>query len=172
MTGKIMKKAVALGAALALTVCGMAGCGSAGSAGGSADGGDAAGRQETWGNLSVLVPEDMYLTGGSVTDEQDPDSLWLQDAHDQFKYYVVTVVDGEQLETDIKQSVAINEGETKDGFKVGGNSWHGMTYTFNDKPGFQVGAEIGGVTYEVSCYGYDLESDRSQSILASVGPAA
>ncbi|MCR4601425.1 MAG: hypothetical protein K5767_06860 [Clostridia bacterium] len=168
----VSKKTTALGMIVTLLVCCLTGCGAAGTAGGSAGAEEIAGSQEVWGNLSVLVPEDMYLTGGSVTDEEDPDALWIQDKNDQFKYYIVSVVTEEQLEKDVKQSMAINSGETPEPLDLDGHKWQGMTYTFNDKPGFQVGAEIDGIVYEVSGYGYDLEDERTRAVLASLKKAA
>lgn len=171
MNLSIMKKIAAVGAALTLTVSALTGCGLAGS-GGSADAEEIAGKQETWGNLTVFVPEDMYLTGGSVTEPEDPDTLWIQENNDQFKYFIVSVVDAEQLEGDIKMSVEINDGETPEPFELNGTTWHGMTYTFNEKPGFQVGAEIDGVTYEVSSFSYALDDAHTTAILKSIGAAS
>ena len=63
-----MKKIIAVLMVLMLTLS-LCACGSS----------SLKGEEQTWGNISVFVPEGWNLTGGDLLDENDPDKLSLKD---------------------------------------------------------------------------------------------
>ena len=72
-------KIMALALILALSVTALAACGGDSSADtGAADASDGvAGETQTWGNITVFVPEGYTLNGGDMFDENDPDKLTI-----------------------------------------------------------------------------------------------
>ncbi len=175
---KKFMKITAIVMALALLVCAFASCGGQGSGdASSADGGAAAadavkGETQTWGNITVLVPEDMTLKGGNVLDEKNPDVVNISKKDNAMNYFLITINDDEEgVKSGIDSTREVNDG-AKDVTVDAGASWKGVTYEYSGMDVFQIYADFDGRFAVVQSYGFAADSDVSKAILSSLKVAA
>ena len=130
-----------------------------------------AGEDQTWGNITVNVPADMVLTGGSLIDEADPNSFRLTDQNESnyFNYINVYLVDDEdEAISNIELTKEINEdcnpSEVSCYSYNSDVQWNGIEY---DSMGYHcanVYGTVNGKVFQVmSCGYYVLESDEGIS---------
>lgn len=129
---------------------------------------DVAGEKQTWGNITVLVPEDMTLTGGNALDENNPDVLNIAKKDNALNYFLITIVDTEEdASSGLETTRSINEG-CKDVSFDAGSQWTGVTYEYSGTPVYQIYGAVGSRFAVVQSYGFDPESDISKAILNSI----
>ena len=106
------------------------------SSGDAGDSGNVAvqGKTETWGNITVAVPEGMNLKGGNALDENNPDVVNISEANNAMHYFLITVVDTEeQAASDIDSTREFNEG-SQDVTVDAGVQWKGVQYDYSGSP--------------------------------------
>ena len=175
---KKFMKITAIVMALALLVSVFASCGGGQDNGGnSADNGAAAadavkGETQTWGNITVLVPEGMTLKGGNILDENNPDVVNISKSDNAMNYFLITINDDEDgVKSGIESTREGNDG-AKDVTVDAGASWTGVTYEYSGMDVFQIYAEFDGRFAVVQSYGFAADSDTSKAILSSLKVAA
>ena len=130
------------------------------------------GKTETWGNITVAVPEGMTFKGGNALDEEDPNVVTLQKEDNAFNYYLITVVaDEEQAKNDIGMSKEVNEG-SQDVSVSAGAQWTGVTYEYSGTPVFHIYGMVDGKAVEVQSYGFAADADSTKAVLGSLKIAA
>lgn len=170
---KIIKIA-ALAMALALTIGVFAACGgnsSSSSAGGS-DSAAAAdsvkGETQTWGNITVLVPKGMTLTGGNILNDKDPDIVNIAKKDNALNYFLITIKDNEEdVKGGIESTRSINDG-CKDVTIDAGASYTGVCYEYSGMDVFHVYGKVDGRIAIVQCYGFAPDSDTTKAVLSSL----
>ena len=125
---------------------------------------DVAGAEETWGNISVLVPDGMVLNGGSLIDKEDPNTLWVQDPDSMTPYFLISLYSEENAASSIETTKELNDGQDITPFALNGVEWTGVDYDSGGLPCFQV---MGG-GFLVSGAGYGLDDDAALAVLASL----
>ena len=125
---------------------------------------DVAGSVETWGNISVLVPEGMVLNGGSLTDKEDPNTLWVQDPNSMTPYFLISLYSEENAASSIETTKELNDALDIDPFALNGVEWTGVDYDSGGLPCFQV---MGG-GFLVGSAGFGLDDDAALAVLASL----
>ena len=154
---KTTVKISALVMALLLIVGSLVACG----------GGGVTGETQTWGNITVLVPNGMTLKGGSILDEQDPNVVNISKTDDAMKYFLITIVaDEESAKSNIDLTREINEG-CEDVSVEAGSTWTGVKYQFLGDV-FQVYGKVGEKYVMCQSYGYAADSDTTKAILGSL----
>lgn len=126
------------------------------------------GETQTWGNITVLVPEDMTLTGGNALDEKDPDVVNIAKKDNALNYFLITIKDTEDdAKSGLDITRSINEG-CKDVSFDAGSKWTGLTYDYSGTPVFQIWGAVGSRFAVVQSYGFEPESDITKAILGSL----
>lgn len=175
-----MKKFIKITAVvMALLMCCaiFASCGETKGDNGSGEGSSAAadtvkGKTETWGNITVLVPEDMKLKGGNVLDEKNPDVVNISKNDNATNYFLITIndtVDG--VKSGLDSTKEANKGSKDATFKAGAE-WTAVTYEYSGSPAFQAYAEIDGRFAVVQSFGFATDDDYTTAVLSSLKVAA
>ena len=126
------------------------------------------GEQKTWGSFQVFVPDGMTLTGGSLIDIEDPDSLWIQPAEFSLECFQITKTDKDTVEKDIKDAkAAYNTSDIKK-FSAGELSWTGISYMSGDQSVQILKGVSGNVCVEVKITGYEYDSDMAMAVLNGI----
>ena len=88
------------------------------------------GEEQTWGNITVFVPEGYKLNTKNLFGEEDPDEVSLTSESDEyFDYFKVTAnMDENNVTSSLDTTRDINEGCTDIEFTAGGKTWTGVTY--------------------------------------------
>lgn len=144
------------------------------SSGDAGDSGNVAvqGKTETWGNITVAVPEGMNLKGGNALDENNPDVVNISEADNAMHYFLITVVDTEeQAASDIDSTREFNEG-AQDVTVDAGVQWKGVQYDYSGSPVFHIYGVVDGRAVEVQSYSFAPDSDTAKAILGSLKIAA
>ncbi len=171
-----MKKFIKISAVvMALLLCCaiFASCGdssgSGSSSGGSSSAADtAAGKTETWGNITVLVPDGMTLKGGNVLDEKNPDVVNISKEDNAMNYFLITINDSEDgAKMGIDSTKEANEGSKDLSFDAG-VKWTGVSYEYSGSPAFQVYGEYDGRFAVVQSFGFGADEDVTKSVLSSL----
>ena len=94
---KKLTKILALALMMALVVTVFAACGDkkegAETADNAGEAASAKGETQTWGNITIFVPDDYKLTGGDMFDAENPDKLTLNTKSDSsFEYVMVSLI--------------------------------------------------------------------------------
>lgn len=159
-----MKKIISIVLAFAL-VFGLAACG--GTGGGGGDAGKVTGESYTWGNITVNCPEGMTPTNGSIGNDNDENGLTLQNTDNPFDYVIISVTTEDQAISGIEMSKEFNDGEDTE-VTVEGRTWKGMQYTYDDKPVWQVYADVDGTVFSIMCAGYEKDSSEAFTVLSTI----
>lgn len=156
--------------------CALASCGEKNDA--ASDGGDTPaaatvkGTTETWGNITVDVPEGMTLKGGSILDADDPDVVNISKDDNAMNYFLITINDDEEgVKEGVETTRESNDGAADVSFEAGVN-WTGVSYDFSGTPVMQVYGEFNGKYAVVQSYGFTPDDDVTKSILGSIKVAA
>ncbi len=129
-------------------------------------------KTETWGNITVAVPDGMSLKGGSVVDEKDPDVVNISKDDNAMNYFLITINDDEDSVKDgIKMTREGNDGAKDISFDAG-ESWTGVSYDFSGTAVMQIYAEFNGRFAVVQSYGFTPDDDAAKSVLSSLKVAA
>ena len=146
---------------MCLLLC-LAGCGGEGAKV------EVPGEQQTWGNLSVFVPEGMTLVGGAIGDSEDKDCLQIVNPDDLFAYFIISIMEPDQAEMNIAITKELNDGKDIPEWKTGELTWHGVFHEYDGIPCYQIMTTSGETTFTVMSAGYEAESDISNAILSAV----
>ena len=167
---KKFTKITAVVMALLLCLAAFASCGGGdnGTSSGGGDNGAVAGKTETWGNITVLVPEGMTLKGGNALDEKNPDVVNISKDDNAMNYFLITINDDEDsAKMGIDSTKEVNEG-SKDVSLEAGVKWTGVSYEFSGSPAFQVYGEFDGRFAVVQSFGFGADEDVTKSVLESL----
>lgn len=127
------------------------------------------GSVQTWGNISVFVPNGMTLSGGSLTNHDDPDALMVQLDENQMHYFLVTVMDREDAEDSVKITKEMNSDAKDITMKVGDTTWTGVNYKFaGTSDCFELWALIDGKVALVQAAWYTCDSAEAKAVLESI----
>ncbi len=161
--------ALVLALIMAATV--FASCGgdsSADSAGGN-DSSDAKGETQTWGNITVFVPEGFALKGGDMFDDEDPDKLTLSKDGSSFDYFLVTAgFTQDNAEMSIEGTRSANEGCEDVEIKVGDVTWKGVAYTWSSLDIVVVTAPMGEGYVLFTSSGHGKDDATFKAVLESL----
>lgn len=167
-------KLIAFALVISVAVLAFASCGGDKPAGGDteteADKGPA-GETQTWGNITIFVPDGMELKGGNILNENDPDVVNIHEKENEMHYYLVTLGDDEEdASSSIEATKEYNEGAEDITLDIGGVKWTGVKYDFMG-PVFQVYGTVNEQIVMVQCYGFESDSATTSAVLQSIKPA-
>lgn len=170
-----MKKILSVLVIMIMTIACLTACGGSG---GSSDSGNAPdipsvpGEEQTWGNITVLVPEGMKLQGGNLGDDQDKNSLWLLPEEGGLNYYIIVVEESDAIDNNIESTREINKSyDVKDiePFSTGVMEWTGITYEVQGYVCSMLkGTGNGGKCLQVQISGYSPTEDQTVAVCASI----
>ena len=180
-----MTKLLALTLALVLIASCFAACGSKSSAPASGDNAAAndngpasanteapaapAADVQSWGNISLAVPEGYTLKGGSLFDEEDPDQLTISGQG--LDYFQVSIVESEEDAKDnLDMTKSLNEELKPEDVTVTANgvTWTGVYYNSYGYDCFQVYAKLNGKIVQVNGCGCKQDSSLANAVLSSI----
>ncbi len=170
---KSLIKFIAFALVVSVAVFAFASCG------GKTEGGDTEstadnapkGETQTWGNITIFVPDGMELKGGNILNENDPDVVNIHEKENEMHYYLVTLGDDEEdASSSIEATKEYNEGAEDITLDIGGVKWTGVKYDFMG-PVFQVYGTVNGQIVMVQCYGFESDSATTSAVLQSIKPA-
>lgn len=178
-----MKKIIAFTLALVLVLA-LAACGNSPATPGSDKPADTnapapavKGEQQSWGLISVLVPEGYVLSGGSITgvDDTDETQCAIQpETPSMYDYYWICVQDAETAAANIEMTKSMNNAEDIT-VNDGSRDWTGCHYTYDAYSGKvdcgAISCVIGDATYVVNFCGHAPDSAEMIAVLASVSAA-
>ena len=131
-----------------------------------------AGKTETWGNITVDVPEGMTLKGGSILDAEDPNVVNIAKDDNALNYFLITVNDDEDSAKDgIDATREANDGAADVSIDAGA-SWSGVSYDFSGTPVLHIYGTVDGKVVVVQSYGFATGDDVTKSVLSSLKIAA
>ena len=170
---KLTKKILALILAALAAFAMLAACGGGEEGGGESVGEPVDGEAQSWGNITVFVPDASSLVGGSVTDTEDPDTAWiLADENNTHYYKIYIVADAETAAADVsmtKEINYVNGGAGDVDFEIDGVKWTGFAYIYGSSCDcFQVYAQIGGKCVVVMAAYHAYDSAESTAVLGSI----
>ena len=132
----------------------------------------ATGSTQTWGEITVFVPDSMNMKGGDGTYEpNDPKTLWLYDNELPTKYIKVMIIDSvDDAQNSVNTTKSINEEykPTDVVLTLDGQSWKGVTYTAVGTDCSSLYSVINAKVYFVMIGGYKYDGAIVQSILSSL----
>ncbi|MBR5942957.1 MAG: hypothetical protein IKZ81_06385 [Clostridia bacterium] len=168
---KTSKKIIALILAALAAFALLAACGN-GEGGGEEGGASVKGETQSWGNLTVLVPEGYALTGGSLLDADDPDSLQVYLESSPLHAFTVSVVgnkDDAVASVDTTKEInAVNGGAGDVSVTAGGVTWNGYAYKYGSVDCFVLYGEVGGKWVLVSGGYHAYDSEEAVAVLGSI----
>lgn len=126
------------------------------------------GTEKLWGSFRIFVPEGMTLTGGSLTDIEDPNSLWIQPKEFGLDCFQITKKDKDLVGKDIKAAKEAYDTTDISSFSAGQMSWTGISYVSGEKLIQVLKGVNGGYCVEVIITGYEYNSDLAMSILKGI----
>ena len=116
----------------------------------------------------MLVPADMTLKGGSLVDEDDPNTVWLQVTGNEMHYLQINVVDPESVQLSLDTTREFNEG-AKDVTITAGAEWSGVAYVYSGSVDcFQMAGTVDGKTVLVGGAWFAYDADVTQAVLSSL----
>jgi hypothetical protein len=167
---KKITKILALVLMLALTVTLFAACGGE-KTDADGDSGDAKvkGETQTWGNVTLFVPEEYTLNGGNVIDPEDPDVLTLNKG-DSFRDYIMLSANftEDNATSSIDTTRSLNDGAEDIEIAAGANTWKGVAYNASGVDCISVYANIGEGYVVVSSAGLTKDDAVLSAVLESV----
>ena len=127
------------------------------------------GSVQTWGNISIFVPEGMTLSGGSLIDPEDPDSLWIQLDENQMHYFLVNIVDEETAVSSVDATKEMNDGAADVSVTIGSITWKGAAYKYAGMTDcFQMWASVNGKIALVQAAWYAYDGAEAKAVLESI----
>ena len=161
--------AVVMAILMCCAVFASCGGGDSSSEGGKSSAADTVkGKTETWGNITVLVPEGMTLKGGNILDKENPDVVNIAKDDNAMNYFLITVNDDEEgAKSGIDSTREMNEG-AKDTTFSAGTEWKGVSYDYSGVAVLHVYGEVDGKIVVVQSYGFKSDEDITKSVLGSL----
>lgn len=126
------------------------------------------GANKVWGSFQVFVPNGMILTGGSLIDIEDPDSLWIQPKESGLDCFQITKMDKDAVDKDIKAAKEAYETSDISKFSTDEISWTGISYLSGDKKVQILKGICPGGCLEVIITGFEYNSDTAMAILEGI----
>lgn len=125
---------------------------------------------QTYGNLTVFVPDSMTLSGGSASDPSDLNVLWLAPKDGAAKFFQVSILaDAETAKANVDRLKETNaNAEDVEVMTFGERDWTGITYQAENNPCFDLYSDNGETVVEVLCYGYGMTDAETGAILESI----
>lgn len=168
---KNTKKLIALILAALAAFAMLAACGG-GEGGGEGGGAAVKGETQTWGNLTVFVPEGYALTGGSLLNKEDPDALQIYLETSPLHAFTVSVTDDEEeADGSLTATKEMNDANGAEGdvtFTAGGVTWTGYAYKYGNDDCFIAYGEVSGKWVLVSGGYSAYNSDEATAVLESI----
>ncbi|MCQ2456576.1 MAG: hypothetical protein MJ096_04385 [Clostridia bacterium] len=136
------------------------------------------GEVNTWGKISVFVPEGFTFGQGSITgvDDTDETQCYLKggDQYDMYHYFWIVVTEEESAKSNVDMTKSVNEAE--DITIKADNEWTGCHYVYStafngDLDCGMVYRVIDGAAYQVSFCGYATDSAEMTAVLNSIAAA-
>ena len=179
---KKMYKLFALLLAVAMLASVMTACGDKKDTAGSditpaatADGnGDTgvAGSEQTWGNLTVFVPDTMDFKGGNGTfDPDDRNTVWLYGKEKVTDYIKITILDSEDdAKSNIETTYSMNEEYSPIECKLAlsNGDWTGIDYSASGTDCVILYSVVVGKVYFTMSAGFPANSDVLNAVLESL----
>ena len=181
---KLMTRILALMLAVLMLAAVMAACGEKKDEGKTENGGSdtasqadnggaaAAGSEQTWGEITVFVPDSMNMQGGDGTfDPDDQKTLWLYDNAKATNYIKVTIVDSEDdAKSSIDTTKSMNEEYNPEDTAqtINGTAWKGVKYDASGTACSSQYAVIGDKVYFIMEAGFEFDGEIMTSILESL----
>lgn len=170
-----MKKTIAILLALVLMVSLVACGGKDSDKGGKKE--EVKGSQQSWGMISVFVPEGYVLNGGSITGIDDTDETQCSIQPEQatmYDYFWIAVKDADFAASSIETTKDVNSAEDIT-ITAGDKDWTGCHYVYDSYSGSvdcgAVSCEIDGATYLVTFCGHAPDSAEMTAVLSSISAA-
>ncbi len=139
---------------------------------GGADAPTVAGSEQTWGELTVFVPDSMTMEGGNGTyDPDDPKTLWLKDKEKLTNYIKVMIIDSEDnAKNNLETTKEMNEKYNPSDIKVtaGDHEWTGISYTASGYDCVMLYSVVGEKVYSTMSAGYASDGDVLKAVLSSL----
>lgn len=179
---KKMYKLFALLLAVAMLVSVMASCGenkdeaksdttSTAADEGSGDSG-VAGSEQTWGNLTVFVPDTMDFKGGDGTfDPDDKNTAWLNGKEKATDYIKVTILDSEDnAKSNVDTTKSMNESYKPTDVKLSlsNGDWTGVYYSASGTDCIAMYSVIGGKVYYTMSAGFKESDETLKAVVESL----
>ncbi len=156
-------KVTAFVMALMLVIAAFASCG------GGGDSASVSGKTETWGNITVLVPDGMKLTGGNILDKKNPDVVNIAKEDKATNYFLITISDDENsAKSGIDSTRSMNKGCEDITLEFDNGKWEGVAYDYSGMEVFQIYGKVGGRIAVVQSYGFGSDSETTKAILNSL----
>ena len=168
---KTLKKALFVLLALTLVLSFAACGGESTSSTGEAEPADDSvkGAPQTWGNITVFVPDTMKLSGGSMINKEDPNALSLQLKENESHYVMFSTLSDEDtavssVATTKEMNASSNPVDVT--FTAGGVEWKGVAYKYAGMSDcFMVYANVSGTVFVVQGGWYAYDSAEVKAIL-------
>lgn len=126
------------------------------------------GALKTWGNITVLVPHGMTLTGGSPENAHDLDFATVTKKDNTMNYILFIVGDSEdEAKTNLETTRSTNQ-DCKDITLEAGTTWKGISYTYSDMDVLQLYSIVNGRIATVQCCGFTPDSEIVKAMLSSL----
>ncbi|MBQ8975616.1 MAG: hypothetical protein IJ072_07860 [Oscillospiraceae bacterium] len=132
---------------------------------------EVAGAEETWGNITLLIPEGMTLKGGSLIDEDDPNVLSVTLDENETHYIMVNVVEEETAKTSIDTTKEMNASSDPEDVTVDacGVTWTGVAYKYAGMSDcFQLNGNVNGKTVLLSGGWFAYNDPTTTAVLGSL----
>ena len=154
---------------MAATLLAACGGGNAADTDGGNGGSGAKGETQTWGNITVFVPEGFTLNGGDMFDKEDPDKLTLNKDGSSYEYFMVTAgFTQDNAEMSIEGTRQANEGTEDVEIKVGDVTWKGVAYTWSSLDEVVVAAPMGEGYVLFTSSGHGKDDATFKAVLESL----
>ena len=152
---------VVLTLVLALTL--LAACG------GGEDAADVKGETQTWGEITLFVPEEYTLKGGDMFGEEAPNRLTLNKGESSFEYIMVgSGYTEDEAASSIDMTRSVNEGCEDIEITAGANTWTGVAYNSLGVDCVSVSAPIGDGYVLITSAGAAKDDAAFNKVLESI----
>ena len=126
------------------------------------------GTMKTWGNISVLVPHGMTLTGGSASNAQDLDFATVTKKDNTVNYILFIIGDSEDDAKSNLETTRSTNDDCKDITLEAGTTWKGVSYTYSGMDVLQLYSTVNGRIATVQCCGFTSDSEIVKAMLSSL----
>lgn len=132
----------------------------------------AGGKLTKAGNLYIYVPDGYNCSNSNNLGEPDNNQVWLQTVPLTFTdyYWIVAGKDKDTVSRSIKMTIEMNSGKEIEPFTLGGFSWSGVTYMYNDTICNVLMGVRDDLVYQATIIGHDIFSEEAEKVLISVAP--
>lgn len=127
----------------------------------------------SWGNFAeIMIPDGMKLTGGSQTDKEDQNALWIQEEANLSNYFLISIVDSkDKAEMGVNGTKEMNKDSNPQdvSLSAGDMNWTGVAYKYDNRIDcVHMYCQKGDKVMTVLSGGYAYDSDISKAILGSI----